>query len=192
MNPLDAPARRVAVGGLFLALALALPFLFHLLGMGKFFLPMFLPVLTLGFLADWKTASLVGALAPLASSLLTGMPPIVPTAFLMTMELALLGGLASLLYNRFRWGLWPSLITTIAAVQAAGFVLHFLLAELFLIPGVIYGLVSFVSTLPGIALQLVVVPLAVTGIEARFGPYWCGKGEEAGQDFHEKREGNDR
>jgi len=134
------------------------------------FLPMLLPVLTLGFLTDWKTAATVGFLAPIMSALLTGMPPIMPpVAFMMMVELAVLGGLASVLYFRARWNLWLSMIVTVVVTRLVSFLLHVMVAELFNIPGVVYGLASFIFGLPGIVIQLLVVPIVVRSVERRYG-----------------------
>ncbi len=167
-SPLS-PAQRVAIGGLFLAIALALPPFFHLFAAGSVMLPMFLPVLTLGFLVDEKTAGTVGFSAPLMSAFLTGMPPFMPPiAFLMTAELLLLGVMPSFLYRRLGWKFWPVLIFTILTNRIFGFALKFVLAEIFYIPGVVYGVYSLAKSMPGVALQFVVVPIVVKSIESRF------------------------
>ena len=55
--------------------------LFHLAGgMGVVFLPMHLPVLLAGFFLGPRFGLLVGIITPLLSSLLTGMPPLLPLA----------------------------------------------------------------------------------------------------------------
>ena len=71
--------RQLTVSGFFIALGLILPMLFHLAGgMGVVFLPMHLPVLLAGFFLGPRFGLLVGIITPLLSSLLTGMPPLLP------------------------------------------------------------------------------------------------------------------
>lgn len=162
-------AQKTAIGGLFLALALALPLFFHLFAAGSVMLPMFLPILTLGFLVDEKTAATVGIIAPPLSAFLTGMPPFMPPiAFMMMAELALLGAMPAVLYRRFGWKFWPSLIITILFNRVFSFALKVMLAEVFHIPGVLYGLFGLIKSSPGIALQIIVVPLVIKAIESRF------------------------
>lgn len=163
-------AHDVAVGGLFLALALALPPLFHLMGLGSVLLPMLLPVCSLGFLATWRIATTVGLLAPLISGLLTGMPPFVPPiAFMMMVELSLLGLVPSLLYRTLRWNLWVALVLTLIFNRGVVFLLRFVVAEFFAIPGIAYSLATITAGLPGIVLMLVAVPLIVKTVEGMTG-----------------------
>ncbi len=164
-------AHEVAIGGLFLALALAFPPLFHLAGLGSVFLPMLLPVVSVGFVVSWRVSTTVGLLAPLLSGLLTGMPPFVPPiAFMMMVELALLGLMPSILYRSLRCRLMPTLATTLLLNRALVFGQRFVLAEFFGVPGIAYGLATITSGLPGIVLMLVATPLIVRTLEHRSGP----------------------
>ncbi|HID06761.1 MAG TPA: hypothetical protein EYP10_06395, partial [Armatimonadetes bacterium] len=52
--------REIVLAGLFSALGVLLPILFHIVGLGKTFLPMHLPILTLGFLASPATVAAAG------------------------------------------------------------------------------------------------------------------------------------
>ncbi|MCU0610759.1 MAG: ECF transporter S component [Candidatus Eisenbacteria bacterium] len=159
-------AREVAIGGLFLALALALPPLFHLMGLGSVFLPMLLPVISVGFLTSWRIAVTVGFLAPLISGMITGMPPFVPPiAFMMMVELSMLGLIPSLLYRTLRWNFWIVLVLTLVINRGVVFLLRFVVAEFFSIPGIAYSLATVTAGLPGIALMLIAVPLIVKTIE---------------------------
>lgn len=159
-------ARDVAIGGLFLALSLGLPPLFHLAGLGSVFLPMLLPVATVGFVVREGVALVVGLAAPLVSTLITGMPPLVPpVAPLMSVELAVLALLPSLLYRRWRWNLMVVLVLDLLVNRGLVVGLRSLLAELFGIPGLPYGIATAAKGLPGIVLMLVAVPLAVRTVE---------------------------
>lgn len=71
--------RDTACCGLFGSLALALPMLFHALGLaGAVFLPMFLPLALLAFLVRTRAAVLTALVVPFASAVLTGMPLLWP------------------------------------------------------------------------------------------------------------------
>ena len=81
-----------------IAAAVALPQLFHLLGMvsnmgtslGETFLPMHIAIFMVGLLAGPVAGIISGALAPLASILLTGMPSSAMLPFTI-IELAMYG-----------------------------------------------------------------------------------------------------
>lgn len=158
--------------GLGLALAVVLPVLFHMFGLGPTFLPMHLPVLLVGALFGAGAGFLVGAVAPVASSLLTGMPPLVPVSVLMTAELATYGAVAgwvrpaladrhghpraqpmireyvwllsALLAGRVALGLWAAVVGPLVGLR---------------VPAASYVGSGVASGLPGIVVQLVLVPL---------------------------------
>lgn len=169
--------REVLVASLFGALGIVVPILFHLVGLGRVFLPMHLPVLAAGFFVSPLVAAAVGFLTPWASSFLTGMPPL-PTAVLMSIELPVLSAVASTCYRTFGRRLREGseggkivavLSSTIIAIVARIFVdltlLATVVAPLLQLPAGAFGLASVLAGLPGIALQLTVVPAVVLTIE---------------------------
>lgn len=169
MNDHLVQARETAIGAIFLALALALPVLFHAVGLGRVFLPMLLPVLLAGFVLPWRTAALTGFLAPLLSALLTGMPPLAPPiAPMMMIELAILAVVPALVYRKWCAGLFPALIAGIVVSRIANFILHVLMAEFFHIPGITWGVINLISGLPGLTLQIVTIPIVIPLLEKRF------------------------
>lgn len=94
--PASRPRALTAQAGLLLAAAVALPALAHLTGLPvRTLLPMHWPVILAGLCYGWRSGAVLGALAPLTSYLLSGMPPpvILPP---MTLELAAYGMLAGL------------------------------------------------------------------------------------------------
>ena len=160
-------ARDLALGGLLGALAIALPIVFHAVGLGRVFLPMHLPILALGLLASWRVAGTVGLAVPILSAVLTGMPPLAPpTAVLMSAELMTLAFAASL-GRRWGLGVWPATVIALAATRAVGVgVLAVLGRAIGLQQGVQdYVIASLLVSWPGVALQLTVVPAAVVTIE---------------------------
>jgi len=167
-------ARDLVLGGLFGALGIVVPILFHAVGLGKVFLPMYLPILALGLLASWEVALIVGVATPLLSGALTGMPP-PPIAALMACELACLAAVGSLA-RRLGLAVWPAAILAILASRIVGTAALLTLGRLIGLEQTVfqYAVISLLASWPGIVLQLTVVPAAVYTIErtSLVGPRW--------------------
>ncbi len=156
-NALDEGRQRV-LAGLMGALAIALPQVFHLVGLGSTFLPMHIPVLLAGFVVRPGLAATVGLLAPVVSMLVTGMPP-APMVPLLVAELAALGAAASLLHRRLRVPVWVALPGAIAARAAVTVMLVSLVGERLGFPPQLRSAAAVLALgLPGVGLQLVAVP----------------------------------
>ena len=158
--PVAGPGRDLAFGGMFGAAALALPFFFHVLHLGHFFMPMYIPLMALPFFVRPLTAALTGGIAPLLSALLTGMPPLFPpVAPVMALEIAAMAGGLALL--RKRWPTVPVLVHLLL-VLVPGRLLNtglLYLASLWLdLPAAFIAGISFLSGWPGVILMLVVIP----------------------------------
>lgn len=150
-----------------IALGLVLPLFFHLFGAGSTFLPMHIPVLLCGFVFGWPFGAVCGFIVPLLSSVLTGMPPIFPTAPAMMLELCAYGALTGLFYQKFRMNVYVSLVLA----MIGGRIVSGIANALFLgIAGKPYGLAvflsgSFVKAVPGILIQIVIIPVLVLALE---------------------------
>ena len=86
-------ARRVSLSAVICALSVITPQIFHLVGgqvAGNAFLPMHIPVLLGGFLLPPGAAMVCGALSPVLSFFLTGMPAM-PRLIFMVLELGAYG-----------------------------------------------------------------------------------------------------
>lgn len=177
MKPLPIPSAQFAAkSALFLALAVLLPVAVHPLGdsMGRVLLPMHIPVLLAGFLIGPASGLLVGLLAPGLSHLIsgTGMPPVDRIAP-MAIELAVYGFVAGMAYVRLRLNVYVSLI--IAMILGR---LMFGVGQLVrgLMAGLSFGDAEFLSWaamaagLPGIMLQLVLIPILVAGVRRKRRP----------------------
>jgi len=156
-------------------LGLVLPALFHSLGMGRVFLPMYLPVLVGAFVLPLRWAVALGVLTPLLSALLTGMPPwFPPVALWMSLEL----GLSSLAANRLgrrlpvAWALAASLL--LGRCVYAGLV--YATAQLLELPSAPLALASWLSVWPGLLLAMLVVPTSVAALR-RYAPMESAPGE---------------
>jgi len=158
------------LGGLFLALAVALPLAFHLVGLGSIFLPMFFPVILAGYLLRLRTSMAVGLTAPLLSALLTGMPPFYPPiCFIMMAEGLVLTAVPYVLFQKLKVNVWLSLAVTMAAERFVLF-LAVVLASMWLdLPAGVLGLASLLEGIPGIILIFLTIPLLVIKIKTRIG-----------------------
>ena len=162
---------RIACASLCLALALVLPFLTgQIPRIGNMLAPMHIPVLLCGFLCGWGWGGAVGFLAPLLRSLLFGVPVFFPMAVSMSAELCVYGVLSGLLYRRLPDGLLWTYVSLIAAMIAGRLVwggVRLLCAGL---TGAAFPFSAFLAgavtqAVPGIVLQLLLVPALVRSVE---------------------------
>lgn len=97
---INTKTKRTVFSALFLALAFVLPFLTgQIPEIGSMLCPMHIPVLLCGFLCGAPHAALVGFCAPLLRSFILGMPPLFPTALCMAFELAAYGAVSGIMYK---------------------------------------------------------------------------------------------
>lgn len=84
--------KKLTLSAMFLALAYVMPFLTgQIPQIGSMLCPMHIPVLLCGFFCGGPWGLVVGFMAPLLRSFVLGMPPLFPTAFCMSFELAAYG-----------------------------------------------------------------------------------------------------
>ncbi|MFZ2413791.1 MAG: ECF transporter S component [Candidatus Cryosericum sp.] len=155
--------RTLTTLGLLLAVGLLLPIVFHSLfgaAGGKAFLPMHYAVLLGGLLLGPVAGTFLGITTPLLSTLMTGMPAvaILPP---MVVELAVYGLVAGLAHRHWRLAvLWSLFLTMAAGRIALGLAVALLGPSIGLkAEPVAYVLAGIVTGLPGIAVQVVVIPL---------------------------------
>ncbi len=159
--------RTMVVSGALAALALVLPVAFHAVGLGSHFLPMFLPLLLNSFLSAPGWAVGTALLVPWISALATGMPPLYPpVAALVSVEAGAMCAVAALLW-RGRRKLWLALIPAVLAGRLAGFLLTWTVAQFFALPPALTAAARIVQGLPGVALQLTVIPIVLRLLSAR-------------------------
>jgi len=159
---------QIAVAGLFIAFGLVLPMMFHTIGLGSTFLPMHIPVLLAGFMLDAPIALAVGALTPFLSSMFTGMPPAFPIMPYMIFELATYGFLISYLYRKLNLNVYLSLVGSMICGRIVAGIAVWVLTTLFAaqLPGPVAFIMASVTTgLPGIAIQLIFIPVVVMMLE---------------------------
>ena len=128
---------------------------------------MHIPVLLCGFLCGWKYGAVCGAVVPFLSSLVTGMPVMWPQGASMIFELAVYGLVTGLLYR----GMHRNVYLSLAAAMTAGRIVSGIAKAVFFgMAGKPFGLAAFISgaftvAIPGIILQLVLIPVLVTALE---------------------------
>ena len=176
------PVKKLVFTAACVALCLVLPMAFHSIpNAGQVILPMHIPVLLCGLICGWPYGGVCGLVGPLLSSVLTGMPPAAMLPSMMV-ECAVYGFTSGLLMKYVRTGkavtdLYISLVSAMAAGRiAAGFAKAWIFT-----PGVspfAWVTTSLVSGIPGIVIQLVLMPLVVTALtRARLIPNRYPKGE---------------
>lgn len=180
-DPMLARAREMALAALFCALGITVPMLFHVVGLGRTFLPMHLPVLIGALMMRPPMAILVGVLTPWASMLLTGMPPL-PMAVVMCLELGVLAGTVSGLRG-LRAPAWLAVAAGIAARIVVTWMVTTTLAGFLNLPPGAVGIASVMAGVPGILLQLIVAPaaaMAMTGRRAQVASVGVNAGDGEG------------
>ncbi len=147
---------------LFSGLGIAVPVLFHALGLGSVFLPMYLPLAVGAYLLTRTNALMLGFFTPLFSAVLTGMPPFYPpVVFMMMLQLPAFCFTISLLTHRYKTAILISLAAAVLLDRLLLIVLFYLVYPLFSIDSRIITIYDLIKSLPGIALLFIVVPLAV-------------------------------
>lgn len=160
--------KQLVISGLFIAMGLILPMVFHTVGAGgSIFLPMHIPVLIAGFCLGLPYALAVGVITPILSSLLTGMPPLFPTLPFMSVELMTYGMVVSLLYRIYKQHMLVALIGAMISGRIMAGLVVWLLTTLFVtqLPSpVIFVKGAIITGVPGIIIQLIFIPVVVTAI----------------------------
>jgi hypothetical protein len=163
----------MVISAVMAALALTLPVAFHAVGLGSHFLPMLLPLLLNGFLVPFRWAAGTGLIVPWISALATGMPPLYPpVVIVVSAEAAVLGGTAATL--RGGSSVWLALIPAVLAGRVTSFALTWILARAFDLPPALASVTRTLEGIPGVALQLAVVPAVLHLLSKRRGPLLDG------------------
>ncbi len=161
--------RKMTLSAVLLAVGLILPlFTAQIKEIGDSLLPMHLPVMLCGLLCGWQYGGFIGLILPFLRSVTFGMPPIYPQAVWMALELCTYGAVIGVMYLLLKkknvLSIYISLIVAmisgriiwgIAKAVLLGFDGKAFTLSMFWIGG-------FADALPGIILQLVLIPLLVT------------------------------
>lgn len=153
------------LSAMFLALGLVLPFFTgQIPQIGKMLLPMHIPVLLCGLICGWKYGALVGFITPILRSVVFGIPVLYPKAIGMAFELMAYGLIVGFLYSRSRYKCIRTLYGCLIVAMLGGRIVWGL-AQIVLLGvgqnGFTYQAFiagAFLNAIPGIILQLVLIP----------------------------------
>ena len=160
--------KKVVISAMFLAIGVALPFLTgQIKEIGDSLLPMHFPVMICGLILGGGWGLAVGAILPFLRAIIAGMPPIYPNAVWMSLELATYGFVVGILYFKFfkkqLWWLYSSMFISMMSGRVVWGVAKTILLGLgdkpFTFEAFIMG--GFIDALPGIILQLIIIPVIV-------------------------------
>ena len=166
----DHRTKKLVLAALLLALSVILPTATHSIpNAGSVLLPMHIPVLLCGLACGWGYGLACGLLAPSLSSLLTGMPPaaVLPA---MVCELAAYGLLSGLSARFIHTGrrtadLYLQLITAMLLGRAVYGAMNALVFRAGAYSMEVFLTAAFVTALPGILIQLLLLPPLVLTLE---------------------------
>ena len=166
---------RISLSALCMALGLVLPFLTgQIPEIGNLLLPMHLPIFLCGILCGIGYGAAVGFVTPLLRSLLFSRPILYPAAVSMAFELAAYGALVALFVKLLRrktvLRLYASLIAAMLGGRVVWAITRIFLLALDDIPFsfAIFFSEGFATALPGILIQLVLVPALVVAIDPEY------------------------
>lgn len=149
----------ILLAAIFSAMGFFFPILFHLVGLGSIFMPMYIPLALGAYLLTGRNALIMGFITPLASAVITGMPPFYPPiAPLMMIQLAVFCCLISLITHRFNI---KPIFTLFIAIIADRIILafyYFLIIPFFGVSPEIYTVYHLIKSFPGLLLMIITVP----------------------------------
>lgn len=163
------PVKKLVLTAVCAALCVVVPMAFHAVpNAGSIFLPMHIPVLLCGMLCGWPFGLACGLIGPLMSSLTTSMPPAAMLPSMM-IECAVYGAAAGLGMKYIRIGkLVLDLYASLVPSMLLGRVISGIAKALVFAPGTTlaaWAAASFVTALPGIVIQLVLIPVLLAALE---------------------------
>ena len=162
--------KKMILSALFLAMGMILPFFTgQIPAIGSRLLPMHIPVLLCGFVCGWQYGLTVGIILPIFRSLIFTMPKMMPTAIAMAFELAAYGAVAGILYTKLPKKKISIYISLITAMLAGRLVWGLVSIPLYGIAGgsfsfAIFIAGAFTNAIPGIILQIIVIPAIVIAL----------------------------
>ncbi len=128
---------------------------------------MHIPVFICGLAFGPVYGLICGIITPIVSSLLTGMPVLFPMAVIMVFELGTYGFASGLFYRKFGYNLYVSMILAMLCGRIVNGIVSTVIYHFM---GTPYSFetfltASFITSLPGIVLQLIFVPLIVLALQ---------------------------
>ena len=166
--------KKMIITAVLLALGMVLPLLLgQVKVLGQAISPLHIPVLICGLTCGWPWGLGLGIVLPVLRSAVFGMPPMVPTAVCMAVEMGVYGLLTGLMYPvlRKRMGQFPAILVAMLIAMVAGRIAGGATQAVIMgIRGGSYTFEAFVAsyfvgTAVGAVLHLIIVPVVVIALE---------------------------
>lgn len=164
--------KKLVLAALFLAMGMVLPFITgQIPQIGSMLLPMHIPVILCGFVCGWQYGLFAGFVSPVLRFVLFGMPPLFPVGIAMAFELAAYGVLVGLVYHKLKQtdvkGMYISLIVAMLGGRVVWGLVMVLLTSVAggIFTWQVFMAGAFINALPGIILQLVIIPMIMLALE---------------------------
>lgn len=161
----NSTVKNLVLCAFFIALGLVLPFITaQIQVIGQMLLPMHIPAFLCGLICGPWYGLICGLVTPILRSSIFTMPPMFPTAIAMSCELAVYGFVSGLIFSTIRNRSIASIYEALIPAMIAGRIVSGLVNWALL--GSAYSWKAFVaanftSGIPGIIVQLVLIPLVV-------------------------------
>ena len=158
--------RKTVLAALFLAIGLILPFItMQIPAVGK------IPVLLCGYILGGPYGLIVGFITPLLRSVTFGMPVMLPNAICMAFELATYGLVSGILSGKMKKDMRSLYISLIISMLAGRLVWGLVSAIVYALMGSgftwkLFFMGGFVNAIPGIVIQLILIPVLVNRLYA--------------------------
>ena len=163
--------KKLILSAMFLGIGLVLPFITgQIQQIGNMLLPMHIPVLLCGLICGWQYGIAVGFIMPILRSFLFSMPHMFPNAVSMAFELATYGFTVGFLYSNSRWKCIKSLFKCMIVSMLAGRIVWGIVQVILLGAGNngftfhAFFAGAFLNAVPGIILQLILIPAIMVGL----------------------------
>lgn len=169
--------KNIILAALFLALGMTLPLVtMQIKEIGDSLLPMHFVIMLCGLICGPQYGLICGFLLPFLRSAIFGMPPLYPNAIWMSAELLTYGFVVGYLYKNFFkkqiWWLYLCLIISMLSGRIVWGITKTLLltasGNAFTFGAFLTG--GFLDAVPGIIIQLVLIPIIITIINERSKP----------------------
>lgn len=158
--------KKLVYASVLIAIGIVLPTITHVTGIpGNIFLPMHIPVFIVGFLLGPLLAGIIGLLLPIVNHLILQMPP-VPILYSMIVELFFYGLISGLLYSKTN-KILPSLIISMIIGRIVSAIVNYAILGLGNFSLSLWITGSFIKSLPGIIIQIIIIPIIVTAINKK-------------------------
>lgn len=164
------PVKKLVFSAMFLALGLVLPFLTgQIPEFGSALLPMHIPILLCGLIVGGPWGLAVGFICPLLRSALFSMPPMYPSAVAMAFELAAYGFVSGVFYSKLKGKGVAGIYLSLIAAMLLGRVIWGVARWIMMVFGTQFSIALFIAggfttALPGIILQLILIPIIITAL----------------------------